>query len=89
MNSLRLSDAWDLTLTPGGNLAVTSGTPRVVQDVAAYERVFQGEGWYDQDAGVPYLMRELAALPPAELCAAGPTGAPLKRPAWRPSTPSC
>lgn len=67
MNSLRLSDAWDLTLTPGGNLTVTSGTPRVVQDVAAYERVFQGEGWYDQDAGVPYLMRELAALPPAEL----------------------
>lgn len=67
MNSLALSDAWDLTLTPGGNLAVISDAARVAQDVASYERVFQGEGWYDGEAGVPYLLRELAALPPAEL----------------------
>lgn len=67
MNSLQLSEAWDLTLTVGGNLAVISGTGRIVQDVASYERVFLGEGWYDSQAGVPYLQRELAALPPAEL----------------------
>lgn len=67
MISLQLSDAWDLTLTPGGNLAVSTGVSRVGQDVASYERVFQGEGWYDQDAGIPYLLRELAELPPAEL----------------------
>ena len=70
MNSLLLSEDWDLTLTVGGNLAVISGTGRIVQDVASYERVFLGEGWYDQDAGIPYLMRELAALPPAELVTA-------------------
>ena len=57
MNSLALSDVWDLTLTPGGNLAVISDAARVAQ----------GEGWYDGEAGVPYLLRELAALPPAEL----------------------
>lgn len=67
MNSLALSGTWDLTLTPGGNLAVVGGVARVAQDVASYERVFQGEGWYDGEAGVPYLQRELAALPPAEL----------------------
>ncbi len=67
MNSLALSDEWDLTLSPGGNLTTVSGVPRIVQDVASYERVFQGEGWYDGEAGVPYLQRELAALPPAEL----------------------
>lgn len=67
MNSLALSESWDLALSPGGNLAVVSGVARVAQDVASYERVFQGEGWYDGEAGVPYLQRELAALPPAEL----------------------
>lgn len=67
MISLALSDAWDLTLSPGGNLANVAGTARVVQDVASYERVFRGEGWYDTGAGVPYLLRELAALPPAQL----------------------
>ena len=67
MNSLKLSDKWDLELTVGGNIAVVSGTERIVQDVASYERIFLGEGWYDTQAGIPYLLRELAALPPAEL----------------------
>ena len=67
MNSLALSDKWDLSLTVGGNIAVVSGSARVAQDVASYERVFLGEGWYDTQAGIPYLLRELAALPPAEL----------------------
>lgn len=66
MISLLLDDRWDVT-TLAGNLATVDGTARVVQDVASYERVFKGEGWYDQESGVPYLLRELAALPPAEL----------------------
>lgn len=66
MISLQLDEQWDVAIL-AGNLATVGGTARVVQDVASYERVFKGEGWYDQTAGVPYLLRELTALPPAEL----------------------
>lgn len=67
MNSLALSEDWDLTLTPGGNLAVVSGAERIAQDVACYERTFYGEPWYAAEDGVPYLVNELGSLPPAEL----------------------
>lgn len=67
MTSLQLSDVWDLTLTPGGNLQTTVDLPRVLQDVACYERVFRGEGYFDTLSGVPYLDRELGYLPPEEL----------------------
>lgn len=67
MRSLALSDDWDLTLDAGGNLAVVDGTPRVVQDVACYERTFKGEPLYERQSGVPYLQGELAHLPPPDL----------------------
>lgn len=67
MDSLALSTDWDLSLTPGGNMAVVSGAERIAQDVACYERTFQGEPWYTVEDGVPYLQGELASLPPAEL----------------------
>ena len=67
MDSLALSGDWDLTLTPGGNLAVVSGAERIAQDVACYERTFYGEPWYAAEDGVPYLQGELGSLPPAEL----------------------
>lgn len=67
MSSLALSKNWDLMLNAGGNLAVVEGTPRIVQDVASYVRTFQGEPYYAQQDGIPYFMRELGSLPPAEL----------------------
>lgn len=67
MDSLALSEVWDLLLTPGGNMAVVSGTARIAQDVACYERTFYGEPWYAAEDGVPYLTNELGSLPPAEL----------------------
>ena len=67
MKSLALSEMWDLTLDGFGNMAAVEGTPRIVQDVASYERTFQGEPYYAQQAGIPYLLDELASLPPAEL----------------------
>ena len=66
MNSLALSEKWDLTLNAGGDLAVVEGTSRIVQDVA-YVRTFQGEPYYAQQDGIPYFIRELGSLPPAEL----------------------
>lgn len=67
MDSLALSEFWDLTLTPGGNMAVVSDAARIVQDVACYERVFKGELWFAANDGVPYLLGELAYLPPEKL----------------------
>lgn len=67
MDSFKLSDEWDLTLTVGGNIAIVSGAARVAQDVACYERTFKGEPWYASEDGVPYLNNELAYLPPEEL----------------------
>ena len=67
MNSLRLSSDWDITLTPGGDLDVVTDPERVPQDVSTYVRTFQGECWYAQDDGIPYLDGELARLPPAGL----------------------
>lgn len=65
--SLRLDEQWDLTLSAGGNLASAGGIVRIVQDVASYVRTFQGEPYYAQQDGIPYFMRELGVLPPAEL----------------------
>lgn len=67
MNSLALSEKWDLMLNAGGDLAIVERTPRIVQDVASYVRTFQGEPYYAQQDGIPYFMRELGSLPPAEL----------------------
>ena len=67
MDSLQLSTSWDLTLTPGGSLAVVTDPQRIPQDVATYCRTFAGECWYAEEDGIPYLDGELAHLPPAEL----------------------
>lgn len=67
MNSLALSEKWDLMLSAGGNLDIVEATPRILQDVASYVRTFQGEPYYAQQDGIPYFMRELGSLPPAEL----------------------
>ena len=53
MKSLALSEMWDLTLDGFGNMAAVEGTPRIVQDVASYERTFQGEPYYAQQDGIP------------------------------------
>ena len=67
MDSLQLSQTWDLALTPGGSLAVVTDPQRIPQDVATYCRTFTGECWYAVGDGIPYLDGELAHLPPAEL----------------------
>ena len=65
--SLQLTDAWDIRLDGSGGLAICDGAERIAQDVACYERTFQGEPYFAADEGVPYLTGELAELPPPEL----------------------
>lgn len=67
MKSLQLTQNWDITLGPNGGLAVVDGIARIAQDVACYERTFQGEPYYATQEGLPYLQRELGYLPPLEL----------------------
>lgn len=54
VTSLMLDESWDLQLDANGNLAVTSGKRRVVQDVATAERLFRGEAKYNIPLGIPY-----------------------------------
>ena len=67
MKSLQLSEKWDIALGRNGGLAVVDGIARIAQDVACYERTFQGEPYFATQEGVPYLQRELGHLPPLEL----------------------
>lgn len=67
MKSLQLTQNWDITLGSNGGLAVVDGITRIAQDVACYERTFQGEPYFATQEGVPYLQRELGHLPPLEL----------------------
>lgn len=65
--SLQLNDTWDIRLDDSGGLALCDGSARIAQDVACYERTFQGEPYFASNEGVPYLTGELAELPPPEL----------------------
>ncbi len=58
---------WDLVLDSAGNWALASPPYAVAQDVASACRLFQGELWYNQTAGIPYFSEILGTLPPLSL----------------------
>lgn len=60
-------DTWDLCTDATGNLAVASDPYSVAQDVASACRVFVGDCWYNQGAGVPYFQSVLGKRPPLPL----------------------
>lgn len=67
MNTLLLDlDTWDLTVNSSGNIAVATGPYAIAQDVASAVRLFQGELWYDYQAGIPYFDQILGHLPSAQ-----------------------
>src|ERR1700761_1614956 len=59
MNTIALSDSWDLTLDASGNFAFLTGDDALAQDIASNCRLFLGELWYDTTAGTPYFGRIL------------------------------
>ena len=64
MSTLLLdTNAWDLVLDSGGNIALASPPYAVAQDVASALRLFQGELWYDTTQGVPYWQSFLGQNP--------------------------
>lgn len=54
MNTLMLTDAWDLTVDSNGNIAVATGAEAIAQDVASAISTFLGEVYYDTTLGVPW-----------------------------------
>lgn len=64
MNTLLLDlTNWDLLVDAAGNIAVASDPYSVVQDVASACRVFVGDLWYNQTAGIPYFQQILGQAP--------------------------
>lgn len=61
---LLTTDEWDLCLDAAGNIAMASPPYALAQDVASALRLFLGELWYDDTAGVPYFEQVLAHTPP-------------------------
>lgn len=59
--------AWDLVLDSAGNIARADPPYALAQDVASACRLFLGELWYNQDAGIPYFEDILGQLPPVSL----------------------
>ena len=58
---------WDLCLDSSGNIAVASDPYSVQQSVASACRIFVGDLWYNQSAGIPYFQQILGRLPPLAL----------------------
>lgn len=56
--------AWDLVVTPDGNIATASAPYALAQDAASCIKTFAGELWYDTTQGVPYFEQVLGHYPP-------------------------
>jgi hypothetical protein len=63
LNTLLLTEKWDLAITPSGDLAVAVGPLAIAQDVASAVRLFHGEAWYNTIIGIPYFQQILGYLP--------------------------
>jgi hypothetical protein len=68
MQTLLLDQAeWDLTTDAVGNIAIASNPYSLAQDSASEIRVFQGEEYYNTNAGIPYWSQILGHWPPVSL----------------------
>jgi hypothetical protein len=63
MNSLFLSENWDLAIDSLGNVAVCSEPYRLAQDAACAIKTFGGEVYYNTTLGIPYFQNILGHLP--------------------------
>jgi hypothetical protein len=77
---LLVTDAWDICLDAGGNIALATPPYATAQSVATAIRLFQGELWYDIRPGVPYFDNILGHAPPASFFEAAMVRAALTVP---------
>jgi hypothetical protein len=64
MDTLYLTDDWDLTVDSFGNIAVANAPYAIAQDVASECKLWKGEARYDTTKGIPYETSILGRLPP-------------------------
>ena len=64
MDTLYLTDQWDLSADSMGNIALASSPYAVAQDVASECKLWLGEARYDTTKGIPYDTSILGELPP-------------------------
>jgi hypothetical protein len=64
MDTLFLSNDWDLTLDSSGNIAMASNPYSLAQDAASACRTFVGDLIYAPTEGIPYFAQILGQLPP-------------------------
>jgi hypothetical protein len=66
MNTTLLLDNtdWDLLTDAAGNIAQAAAPYSLAQDVASAIKLFLGELWYDNTAGIPYFAEILGHSPP-------------------------
>lgn len=55
-----MPEAWDLAIDADGNIATATSTYQKAQDICTNIRVFYGDKYYDQDAGIAYLEKVLS-----------------------------
>ena len=59
MNTIALSESWDLKLDGAGNMYPRTNGSAIAQDVASVVRLFLGELWFDTTKGIPYYEQVL------------------------------
>lgn len=77
---LLVTDAWDICLDSGGNIALARPPYARAQDVASAVRLFRGELWFDVRPGVPYFEDILGHAPPVSFFEAAMVSAALTVP---------
>ena len=64
MDTLFLSNAWDLALDSAGNIAMASNPYSLAQDAASACKTVVGDLIYAPTDGIPYFAQILGQLPP-------------------------
>lgn len=64
MDTLFLSNEWDLALDSNGNIAMAGNPYSLAQDAASACRTFIGDLKYAPTEGIPYFTQILGQLPP-------------------------
>ena len=64
MDTLFLSNAWDLALNSAGNIAMASNPYSLAQDAASSCRTAVGDLRFAPTEGIPYFTQVLGQLPP-------------------------
>jgi hypothetical protein len=77
MDTLLLTQDWDITADGAGNIATASSAAPVeiderpayalAQDAASAMKLFAAELWYDTTQGIPYFTQILGQRPPMSL----------------------